>query len=49
MTLFKSVEQNNRFKKHRFLNLLNKITDLKSVSKRKKIKFARKNLKGIFA
>jgi hypothetical protein len=32
--LFKSVEHNNRLKKQHFLNWLNKITDLKSSSKR---------------
>jgi hypothetical protein len=31
--LFKSVEQNNGFKKHHFLNQLNKIIDLKSAFK----------------
>jgi hypothetical protein len=31
--LFKSVEQKNRFKKHYFLNRLNKITDLISSPK----------------
>jgi hypothetical protein len=40
--LFKSVEQNNQFKKQHFLNPLNKITNLKSASKGgdKKIYFA---------
>jgi hypothetical protein len=31
--LFKSVEENNRFKKQKFLNGFNKITDLKTAFK----------------